>query len=294
MAVLCVCAAVVAGLFWWKSRPQYDVASQLSRLPAESGAVFYIDVAHLRRSGVLHVFDVNRAAEEADYRAFVNATGFDWRQDLDSALVTQRDLERFFLVTGRFDWQKISAYTRNGLGGGCQNSLCWTPGTQPDTIISVLPIRSTLLSLAVGNSKFGASELEKNHNAVKIEPPPDPVWLYLPRESLQSTAGGPAPVAAFLSALRDAESAMLSLGGTVADFEIHLDARCPSEAAARATVERLTESTAALRSLLAKAGQAPSETDLSGVLTAGTFTVAGVRAQGRWPVSRAFLEAMVR
>ena len=54
-------------------------------LPADRATLVYIDTDALRKSGLLDLLAGSKAAEEADYRKFVEQTGFDYRTDLDAS-----------------------------------------------------------------------------------------------------------------------------------------------------------------------------------------------------------------
>ena len=291
--VLLFCVATLGFLFWWKTRPASDLRSQLKRVPAGSGTIVYIDLARLRQAGVLQLLKANRAAEDPDYRSFVNATGFDWRQDLDTALLAFRQDERFILLTGRFDWLKISRYAK-GTGGACENSLCRVSSTRPEYTISLMVLRTGVLAMAVSTDRYAARILADTSARPKFEPPNDPIWLYLPKTALQPDEKTPPGIRAVLASLSSAERAFLSVGGTVAQIEVRLAADCAREETAEKIAVRLQDNTQLLRNLIAREGKTPSDEDLSGVLTAGQFSRSGRQVTGQWPVARKFIETLVR
>ena len=47
----------------------------LRRLPAQDAIVLFVDFEVLRRGGILKLLSQSKATEEADYQAFVRATG---------------------------------------------------------------------------------------------------------------------------------------------------------------------------------------------------------------------------
>jgi len=291
--VVVLCAGALAVIFWVRTRPAKDVRSQLSRLPVGTGSIAYVDIATLRRSGIMSLLEQNSVAEEADYRAFVNATGFDWRQDLDTVMLAFRQDERFILATGRFDWPKISRYAK-AAGGACENSLCRVSSTRADYTISIMAIRTGVLAMAVSTDRYAARILTDTSAPPRIDPPTDPAWLYLPKAALQPDEKTPAGLGSVLGALAASEHAFLSVGGTVAQIEVRLMADCAEPGTAEKIATRLQDNTMLLKNLIAREGKAPSEDDLSGVLTAGQFGYRDRQVTGRWPVARKFLEKIVQ
>ena len=52
----------------------------------------------------------------------------------------------------------------------------------------------------------------------------------------------------------------------------------------------LERNTTLLRSMIARENRTPNPRDLSGVLTSGTFSHAGPRVTGRWPIAHGLVE----
>ena len=61
-------------------------------------------------AGMLQLLDGSKVAEEPEYQAFVRKTDFDYRQDLDAALVAFAPGGKYLLLKGRFDWRSLRAY----------------------------------------------------------------------------------------------------------------------------------------------------------------------------------------
>ena len=57
----------------------------LSSLPGDASAVIYADIAELRQDGLQNNLATvsSKVAPEADYKQFVNETGFNYERDLD-------------------------------------------------------------------------------------------------------------------------------------------------------------------------------------------------------------------
>jgi hypothetical protein len=261
-------------------------------LPSEGAPVFYFDAAALRRAGLLRLLFGAKSLEEADYRAFVEATGFDYREDLDSLLATAGEENTYILATGRFDWAKLSRYAESS-GGRRLGSLCVVKSaSRPDRYISFARLRTGVMAIAVSKNSVGVQSLfEKRGKA--WDAPREPVWLWLPASRLQASPDLPPGVSAYLSALQGARLASLALGGTVVDFEVRLRAVCADETAARAAAARLTETTQTVIKLLARENQKPDPSGLSGILAAGAFHTQGAVVHGAWPLPRAFVSSLL-
>ena len=93
VGIAAVCGASVWGVAWYRAR-SLTTAALLRRMPAEDALVAYIDFSELRRGGVLQLLDGSKAGEDPEYQSFVRQTQFDYKKDLDAALVA-------FAPTGR-------------------------------------------------------------------------------------------------------------------------------------------------------------------------------------------------
>jgi hypothetical protein len=114
-----VTISLAATLFYlhYKSNDPLAVHNEmLARMPANSSAVVFLDLAALRSSPFLaQLFAwAPRPAPDADYTQFVQATGFNYEQDLDRVALgvfPVADHSSILVIAdGRFDHQKISAY----------------------------------------------------------------------------------------------------------------------------------------------------------------------------------------
>ena len=265
----------------------------LRRLPAQDAAILFLDFDTLRGAGILNVISQSKAPEDPDYQAFVRATGFDYRNDLDRAAVAFSNEGSFFVVKGRFDWKKLETYAV-AQGGACEKRLCHMPGSTPERKISFCPLQSNLMALAVSSDGFAASRLEyPPGNAIQpLEPPHDPVWLSIPSGNLKSSNHLPAGTRLFAATLASADKILLSLGPQGRQFEARLAVTCRTSEEASALAGQLQHTTALLRDTIAHENQKPNPKDLSGVLTAGVFEQAGRRVVGRWPLPPVFLESL--
>lgn len=289
LAVLC--AVVVAGIFYWRTRPALAVRDQLRYVPPGDGPTLFLDLAVLRRAGVLAVLAGNKAAEDQDYRKFVQGTGFDYREDLDTVLAAWRGEALHILVTGRFDWERLARYAVD-TRGRCHRTVCTVYATNPDKYISFTPLRTGVLGISIDGDPIAAAGLAQRYPAATFEIPSDPVWAVLPKEMLAPRAGFPASLTVFLSSLAGVNRAIVTLGGTVAQMEFRLKGECADPNQARAIAARLEASTHLLKEVLAKENRPASTDDLASVITAGVFLSDENRLIGRWPISRRFLESL--
>ena len=61
-----------------------------SYMPQRDAAVLYVDIAALRSTGILEKLVGSTVGEEAEYKAFVQQSGFDYKRDLDRVMVNCR------------------------------------------------------------------------------------------------------------------------------------------------------------------------------------------------------------
>ncbi len=284
-----------AAFFGWRRLREDSAlatpAGLLARLPTQDAVVLSVDFAALRRGGILNVLTASKTPEEPDYQAFVRNAGFDYKRDLDSALLAFAPDGVFFLVRGRFDWKKLQAYARQQ-GGSCYNELCRMAGSTPARRISFMPLQPDLMALAVGTDDLAASRLQQPGPQRPIEAPPEPVWLSAPSSALKKRDALPAGARALTSAMSEAERVTLTLGPQGQGFEARLEALCRSPREAALLREQLDKATAALREAISHETRKPEPGDLSAVLTAGVFNQSDRKVFGHWAVGKSFLEGL--
>jgi hypothetical protein len=289
-AVVLLIAGGAAFYYWHREREIYRLDALLARLPVTDAAIVHIDFSALRSAGAMKWLSGTGAEEEPDYKAFVSKTGFDYKRDLDLALGAFHPSGTFFLVRGRFDWQRLETYAQEN-HGTCYRSLCRMPGSKPERRISFFPLRKDLMALAVSTDDFAASRLDSGaQQTAPISFPSNPVWIHLTRGALRDPERFPEGTRLIAKALEIADSTNLSLGpGSKEGFEARLEAQCPNEKSAQALVETLDRITTLLSTLLRREAQSPGPGDLAGVLTSGKFKRDGLRALGTWQLSQAFV-----
>ncbi len=269
-----------------------SLAEWLSRLPPGDAVVVYLDFGALRRAGLLELLDLGRLAEETEYRAFVEQSGFDPRLDLEAALIAFHPDGNFFLLRGRFDWRSLNQFV-TAHGGTCYNSFCRVAGSRPERRISYFPLRRDLMAMAVSQDAWAASRLQTRWGAMQSgDIASHPVWALIPAHFLAQAGDLPAGTRLFAKALSAAERIVFSASPAGDHMELHLDVVCRSAQDADVLVTQLRGLTEALREMIAREKQQPNPRDLSGVLTAGVFEQTERRVRGRWPLSRPFLESL--
>jgi hypothetical protein len=264
----------------------------LKRLPAGDALVVYIDFAALRAAGILQMLDGSKVGEDPEYRSFVSKTEFDYKQDLDTAMVAFSPKGKYMLLKGRFDWKSLTNYVRS-VDGACNNSFCRMPGSMPDRRISFFPVQSDLMALSVSKDEAAALEMNAADARFEREIPNAPVWLSIPPSIVGSGLPLPEGGQMFARTLDHAQTVTLALAPESGNFAARLDVRCASASDADIIAGQLTKATNLLRELIAREHQQPNPTDFSGFFTSGTFRSEGTRVQGYWPVKRALIDNLL-
>lgn len=230
-------------------------ASLMEALPPGDGPVLYIDFAALRRSGVLDEIAGSPAIEEADYRNFVDATGFDYRRDLDGVAATFLAQGNFFVARGRFAFDRLARYAQVS-GGRCIKDVCSLVGSSRERQISFQLLDSRTLAVGVSASDpFAVISVKRgNRQARAVD---GVAWLLIPRSSLHPRPGLPGILNLNLAAMAPAIEATLRLGASKEGPALMLEADCEDEAAA----VRIRQG-----------------------LRGGDFQTVGKRVRGRWPL----------
>ncbi|MCE5308797.1 MAG: hypothetical protein LLG20_14255 [Acidobacteriales bacterium] len=290
--LVAVCVGVVAVATYLRSRAVESSAQRLLQSARPDAVVLYIDLAALRRVGVLDAVAGNRVTEEPEYKLFVQQSGFDYRQDLDNVAVAFQGDGMLALARGRFQWRTLRDYVA-AQQGVCRNSFCRMAGSQPNRQISFFPMRSDMMALGVGTDEWAAGTLQtKRRGPLPFVVPDRPAWMHIPSAALRKDRDLPAGARLFVRAMQDSEDVMLSLGRDKLSLSAFLDATCKTPEAASVLVTELQGITALLRDLLTKEGKTANPRDLSGVLVGGVFQAEGRVVHGRWTVPTEFLEAL--
>jgi hypothetical protein len=293
LAILLAAAGLTwGGLHYWRSIHDLDAVRLSETLPRESGAILYIDWAALRSTGLMTSLAKSKAAEEPDYKQFVNETGFDYTRDLDALAASFVNGDLFAAIRGKFEWKRLTAYA-SAHGGSCENDLCSLPATQPGRFISFYPLKSNVLAMAASRDPHGANHIDPPHGAPVFHAGA-PVALSAPGFEFEAGKGLPPGSQAFLSPLaKSTRSSFYAQAGKDQNFELRLEAECPSPKVAEELAKQLQQTTELLRSMLARDKMKPREDDLSGLLVSGKFESKETHATGTWPLNRNFVEFLL-
>src|SRR5579872_6515868 len=260
-------------------------------LPAENATVLYIDVDTIRRSGILNLVAGSKAAEEIEYKQFVDATLFDYRQDLDAVAAAFKDNQVFFAVRGRFHWKNLMDYARHQ-GGYCRNGFCVTTGSRPNRRISFYALRRDVLAMAISSDDFAAYQVASKPAARPLTPPSEPVWAMVPIAALQRADDLPSGLKPYARAVGNAEQIVFTLGPQGDHLQLALNVTCRDTKTASALVVDLEGSTNELRKMLDQEHQKPDPADLTALLVEGSFHRDDRSVYGQWPLARAFVDAL--
>jgi len=289
--LIAVCALGAAGIYFVRERGANGSANLVSFLPTADATVVYIDVAVIRRAGILNMIAGSKAAEELEYGEFVDQTKFDYRQDLDGVAAAFKDGQVFLALRGRFHWKNLTDYVIRQ-GGSCHNNYCVTTGSQPNRRISFYPVKSDLMGVAVSPDDFAAYQITRQSGKLTLIPPSEPVWALVPAAALKDPGLLPAGAKAYVSALQNAEQALFTIGSDKDQLKLGVDVTCRDAASATALVQELEKTTTTLRNWIAREHQQANPGDLSGVLVGGTFRRRDRQVEGHWPIPQAFLKAV--
>ena len=289
--VCMLCGLTLLGVVSYRSRA-FTPAAMLKRLPTDDAVVAYIDFHQLRAAGILKLLSGSKVGEDPEYQQFVRKTGFDYQQDLETAIISFAPDGKYMILKGQFDWASLKSYVLSE-DGTCNNSFCKMVGSTHERNISFFPLQTGLMAMAVGKDETAALRLNTVDARPEMELPNAPVWLSIPPSVVKSGQSLPAGTQMFARSLERARAVTMSLVAEGSRFAVKLNVRCASDADANALAAELNKTTALLKELIQREHQTPNPSDLSGFLTSGSFRSDGVRVNGYWPVERALLENLL-
>lgn len=292
LLLIAACAASVTGVYLYRTRGGTDASSLVSYLPTANATIVSVDVDALRRSGVLKMITGSKAAQELEYRQFVEETLFDYREDLDAVAAAFKDGQVFFALKGRFHWKNLMDYAIRQ-GGSCHNSFCTAPASRPNRRISFYAVRPDLMGLAISQDDFAAYQVARKSGKLAVASTPQPVWVLVPALALRDADLLPAGTKPYVSALRNALEILFTIGPKDDHLMVSLNVECRDAKDATAMQSDFENTTATLRKWIAREHLSPNPADLSGVLVSGTFRREDRRVYAQWPLSRAFVDSMV-
>jgi hypothetical protein len=294
LALIAVALAIVGIALYFQRSSKLDGIGMSRYFPAREAVVLYIDVAAMRASGVLEKLVGSTVAEEQEYRTFVQATGFDYKRDLDAVMLNSASGVHYFVLQGRFDWNKLRDYAR-GQGGTCDGVYCSLKGSTPDRVISYRKLGHNVLALASARDEKGATAIDRRTpEKMPFDIPDAPVWAHVPAEAIRALPQYPSGTRLFAKAIESAERAVFTLGPSQDKFELAVNVSCRNQEDAAVLKAQLEGITSLLQKLITREKQNPNSADLSGVLTSGAFERNGTSVRGRWPITKAFIESLGR
>lgn len=246
------------------------------------------DVAMLRQGGLLNPA---QTAPEAEYKAFLEGTGFDYHRDLDSLTAAFSRSGTYFILRGRFNWKQLQAYAERN-GGSCYQQLCRMQGSTPERRISFLPLRPDAMALAVSTSDLAATRLARVGEPVTSLLPGSPVWISVPGSELRRQGALPPGMRLMLSALGSADRVVVTFDATSAGIEARMEANCRADDDAKVLASQLRIATSDLKEAQAR-DHAAQDDQMLAVLTRGAFDQAGRKVTGTWPLPKNVLDALM-
>jgi len=289
LAVLLL-AAIIAGVWWWRASRTFNAQQLIESLPQARATHVFVDVDGLRRSGLLDLIAGSKSAEDPDYKKFIAETGLDYRTDLDAVAAAFSEGNTYLALRGRFVWKKLAGYAQ-AHGGKCEGPVCFLPATRSGYFVSFTALRPTVLAMAVATDERGVSMIGPQEWRKPPHLPAEPVWVSVPSYSLGDANLG-AGTHAFLEPLSQAQEVTFAIGSAPKGFQLRLEAVCATPEIAELMTRRLSASTDLLKKMLDREHMTANPNDLSGVLTAGTFSQQKDHVTGIWPMERGFLESL--
>lgn len=282
---------MVAGAFWLRSRA-IEPAAMLKRLPTSESVVLFVNMRQLRDMGLTdRLFDNASVGQDPEYQTFVQKIDFNFRTDLDAAMLALSPSGKYMLLKGRFDWNALTSYATSQ-GGMCNNAVCNMVGTTPDRRISFFPLQKGLMALAVTPQPGAADRMNSIDQRPGPELPQAPIWLMIPQAVLRSGEGLPTGTRMFADKLSRAQLATLWVTGSHDKFAARMEVSCQSIGDAVAIASDLGSVTHLLTRMIEAEHQIPNPADLSGFLTSGRFHNEGTKVIGEWPIHQALLETL--
>jgi hypothetical protein len=290
IAVLVIGAVV--GIYLFRRGSHYDAAGLLGCLPPDRAVKVYLDVSQLRYGGLLDMLAGSAGGEEAEYRKFVEDTGFDYRKDVNAVAAAFLHGDIYLAVQGRFDWKRLEKYAE-GQKGTCASQTCTMPSSQSGRHISFYPVSSDVLAWAISAEERGVRMIAPEQTR-SVSAPAAPVWISAPGFAFADLRAVPAGVRSFLSPLADAQEAQFTAQAASSGYEIRLDATCASPEIAAKLTSKFSSTTDLLKSMIERQKMKANPGDLSGTLVAGKFEAQSSHMKGSWPVDRKLVETMMR
>jgi len=294
-AAIAAVLGVILGIwgYWFYSRP-YDAARLVQCLPQDRSLHVYLNVGLLRSAGILELLAGSQAAEEADYKKFVEQTDFDYLTDLDAVAAGFRDGDEYFAVQGRFKWNRLADYAQSHQGK-CESGTCSMPASQPGKTISFSLLRGDVLAMAVARDPQGSRVIFPGFWKEPPKIPAAAIWISAPPYVFADAKTLPAGLSPFRSQLSQARNTVFTLGPKPDQkaFELRMVVDCTTPDDATKMAGQFSNVTELLKKMLDRDKLKPAVGDLSRVLVAGHFETQKDQVTGTWPIERKFIESLV-
>jgi len=264
-------------------RSSVDLVKQL---PPGDFTRFYADLGALRQAGLLHLLTGVSPIQEKDYQEFVRQTQFDYTRDMDALAGASDGEQFFFLLRGRFQWDKLKQYAA-AHGGTCRRLSCVVPTSKSGYWVNLVRVQSDVTGLSISANSAAAETLRRKAPETEHAFPTDPVWVSVSRAVLSKPDALPLPMRILAISLQSADRVVLSLGAVTdkqAAFQVELKANFPIEASAETARAQLEIETKMLKLGLQRAHRQPNPADLTGLIAAGSFRRVRKEVLGSWPV----------
>jgi hypothetical protein len=272
-------------------RSSIDLVKQL---PPGDFTRFYADLGALRKAGLLDPLTGASPIQEKDYEEFVRQTQFDYTRDVDALAGASDGEQFFFLVRGRFQWNKLKQYAESR-GGTCRSQSCAVPTSKSGYWANLVRVQPDVAGLSISANSAAAETLRRQAPEEEAAAPANPVWVSVSRALLAKPEALPLPMRIFAISLQSADRVILSLGPATNQetaFSIELQATFPIEPTAETARKQLEIQTKMLTLGLERAHREPNPADLTGLLAAGTFQRVRNQVIGTWPVRQELLKTL--
>jgi len=288
-----LCLILLAVVIYWRYDDQTTNAALLERLPNQDTAIhLFVDIQRLRQVGLLELLSGSRAAEETDYRQFVEDTRFDYRQDLDAVIASFVYGDSVFLLRGRFEWDQIQR-TALRSGARCVNGYCQMETRRAGRFLSFYPVYPNVLAVGIGSTgNVASSVMARRKGSLNYDPPAMPFWISAAGPAIEKADLLPVGGKTLISAVKGARRVIFGIGEVPAGMAARMEAVFAAAPEAGACRDHLDQMTEMLRKFLARAAKSPDPGEFAGVLAAGKFQQSAAKVIGQWPIERAFLESL--
>lgn len=269
-------------------------ADLVKQLPPGDFTRFYADLGALRKAELLYLLTGASPIQEKDYKEFVRETQFDYTRDVDALAGASDGEQFFFLIRGRFQWNKLKQYAV-AHGGTCRSQSCAAPTSKSGYWANLVRVQPDVAGLSISANSAAAETLRRQTPEEETPAPANPVRVSVSKTLLTKPEALPLPVRILAIALQSADSVVLSLGPAPdkqAAFLVDLQASFPIEPSAETARAQLEIETKMLKLGLGRAHREPNPADLTGLIAAGTFQRVRKQVLGTWPVRQELLKAL--